>query len=113
MSETLFEMPVCESPRLKWLREHGVITKNNFNFKPTHSDDFRYGYSWCAYVGNGEEVEIIRAEGCIGYGNTEQDAIVSLAIKRGWKLWNEDDFHAQPKIHLAENEVETTKAKKL
>ena len=77
MAETLFEIPVSESPRLKWLREHGVKVGKNI-FEPTHSDDFRFGYKFAAHCGDVSE-----------YGHDEDEALIKLAILNGWKLWNE------------------------
>ena len=75
MSE-LFEIPQQDSPRLKWLKQHGVHTKR-YDYRPS---------IWCAYVG----VNVFpKPNNLFGEGYTEHEAIVDLAIKRGWKLWNE------------------------
>ena len=86
MNDTLFDIPVCESPRLKWLREHKVSTHFNKDVQPGDEDEFSGEtiYPWCAYVG---PLEYPRADA--GYGNTEHDAVVELAIINDWKLWNE------------------------
>jgi hypothetical protein len=42
-------------------------------------------YPWWAFV---SESRFPRPDA--GYGNTELDAIADLAIKKGWKLWNEE-----------------------
>lgn len=75
----LFEVPHTESPRLKWIKKHRVTVHENI-FKPTHSDDFRFAYTRRADS----------PDACSGYGNTDDEAILDLAKRRGWKLWNEE-----------------------
>jgi hypothetical protein len=78
MSELLFDnLPVTESPRLKWLRAHNVQTRKN----PRIPDD---EFPWEA-VDN--ELSLFRESH--GIGATEHDALVDLAIKRKWRMWNE------------------------
>ena len=64
MSNDLFTIPEQPSPRLQWLRRYNVTTNQDENGKWT-------------------------ATGASAEGDTEHDAIVSLAIKNGWRLWNE------------------------
>jgi hypothetical protein len=84
--ETLFEIPACDSPRLKWLKFNRVsVTKTIFK----SGDEDELGnelYPFYAFIGSN-----LRNAGnrYSAGGATEHDAIVSLAIKRGWKLWNE------------------------
>ena len=86
MNDTLFDLPICESPRLKWIRERNVSTKLNENVQPGDEDEFSVEtiYPWCAYVGT---PDFPRPDA--GYGNTEEEAIVDLAKLKGWRLWNE------------------------
>ena len=77
MSE-LFLIETSESPRLKWLKKHGIATGENV-FTPTHSDDYRYTYSRRADCAAG-----------YGYGNSDEEAVLDLAVKQGWKLWNQE-----------------------
>jgi len=76
--DELFSIPPCDSPRLAWMKKHGVTIGPNNNFVATDSDDFRYGYSLIAECSLGA-----------GYGNTDDEAIVDLAKRSGLKLWNE------------------------
>lgn len=76
MNELFSDLPEVLSPRLLWIREHGVSVGPNI-FTPTHSDDFRLAYSIVA-----------KCPAKFGYGNTEDEAIVALALANGWKLWN-------------------------
>ena len=87
MSDTLFNMPVCESPRLKWMREHNVSTRFSKNIKVGEEDECSGEslFPWAAFVG---EPKFPRPG--VGFGNTEHEAIVELSIRKGWKLWNEE-----------------------
>lgn len=87
MSETLFKLPKCDSPRLKWLKERGVSTHFNKDVQVGDEDEFSGEpiFPWCAFTG---EPNFPRPDA--GYGNTEHEAIVNLAILKGWKLWNEE-----------------------
>jgi len=76
MSE-LFDIPETLSPRLAWLKKHGIFTNSEF------FDDSDEEYRWGAWL-----------EGCqdylrTGHGDTEDDALVDLAKKQNLKLWNE------------------------
>lgn len=85
----LFEIQPCDSPRLKWMKKHGVHTMHNKGVNPGDECDVTGEtlYPWCAYVG----VNVFpKPEGLLGCGNTEDEAICELAKRRGWKLWNEE-----------------------
>ena len=70
--DTLFEMPESKSPRLKWLERKNVITEcQNWPDDP-----------W--------EVRVKDDPANFGRGDTEHDAIVDLAKRNGWKIWNEE-----------------------
>jgi hypothetical protein len=74
----LLNVPVVESPRLKWLKEHDVRTR----YVAWNEDD---DCSWAAWVGDVEHND----ESNTMLEKTEHDAIVALALKYGWRLWNE------------------------
>ena len=77
----LFDIPPCESPRLKWLKKHDVKTLCSGN-----AEDFD-GEPWNAWAGDmGEAI----SGGEYVTGATEQDAIANWAIRRRVKLWNEE-----------------------
>ena len=86
MSE-LFEIPVSESPRLKWIRTRDVRTHFNKDIEIGEEEEFSGDtlYPWCAFTGG---YRFPRPDA--GYGNTEDEAIVSLAKLKGWRLWNEE-----------------------
>lgn len=92
MSETLFAMPETPSPRMVWLRDKNVRTHRNDGVSAGDECEFTGEpiAVWCAFIG--EPPVGIRAEGFLGFGDTEDDAIADLAKKRGWKLWNEENF---------------------
>lgn len=85
----LFDIPESLSPRLVWLRSSGILTH--------HSP--RMEYPWIAIKpferDKGKDIGTIFAESCriydeshsIGYGNTEDEAITSLAHKLNLTLW--------------------------
>lgn len=66
--DNLFQPPDSPSPRLKWMRRHGV--------KVFFSDVL------------GEYVAY--AEMKVGFGDTELEALTDFAIKNNLKLWNEE-----------------------
>lgn len=82
MKKELFTVPPCASPRLKWLRGHGVET-----YCSGKSEDFD-GQPWNAWDNQSGLRPPLDAE----TGATEHDAIVALAIKRGWRLWGEENL---------------------
>lgn len=83
----LFEIPPCESPRLRWLKKHDVHTHHNKNVQPGDEDELSGEtiYPWVAYKGL-PNFPMPNA----GYGNTEHEAIVDWAIKNNVRLWNEE-----------------------
>ena len=86
MSDTLFDLPETKSPRLKWMDEKNVSTHFNKDVQAGDEDEFSGEpiRPWAAFVG---ESRFPRPDA--GFGDTEHEAIVDLAIKKGWKLWNE------------------------
>lgn len=81
MSKNLFEIPVCESPRLKWLKKHNVKTWR------TESDETS-NKPWLAWAQ--DEDGDVPHDGNASFGATEHDALVNLAMMLGWRLWNEE-----------------------
>lgn len=65
MNDNLFDIPETKSPRLIWMERHGIKTQEIKG-------------SWAATA------SIFSCN-----GDTENDAIVSLAKKMNIKLWNE------------------------
>jgi hypothetical protein len=62
------------SPRLKWMKAHGVVTKKR-HFVPAVE-------TWIA--------DLISAPWPVGYGPTEEEACRDLGVKAGLRLWNEE-----------------------
>lgn len=75
MSDELFNIPEQLSPRLKWLIYYEVSTcRDDDCVEPWSAHTTRPG----AITSDPQAT-----------GLTEHDAIVALALKQGWKLWNE------------------------
>jgi len=84
MSDDLFpDLPPVLSPRLRWLHEHDVKTRQT----PEHH------LTWEAWIGDYPETvdDILAAsvQGRIIAADSEEEAVASLAELNGWKLWNE------------------------
>lgn len=79
MSELLFDVEVVESPRLKWMKRHGVEVSDNPLFGVRNTGRIQYPIramdSW---------------SGAYASAETEEDAVVDLARARGLRLWNEE-----------------------
>lgn len=90
MNDELFpaEAVTMDSPRLAWMKRHLVYTK------------FSQGCGeapWSAWWGQRDPVEFLEYhdsdhdhEAIMGYGATEEAALVDLAIKWQFPLWNEE-----------------------
>lgn len=76
----LFDIPETLSPRLKWMREHGIVAQ----FYSLDSMPPKTG--WQAWVPMSTENAWPQAT---AFGDTEDEAIVALAKKLNLKLWNE------------------------
>lgn len=89
MRDELFTIELQDSPRLAWLKNHEVKIIRNQGVSPGDEcpESGEPIYPWCAFVG---ESEFPKPDGWMGCGDSEHEAIVDLAIKRGWRLWNED-----------------------
>lgn len=74
---------------MAWLKKHRV--NRIHNAEVTAGDECpetgEMLFPWCAFVGVNT---FPKPDSLIGFGNTEHEAIVELAIKQGWKLWNEE-----------------------
>jgi hypothetical protein len=89
MRAELFTIMACKSPRLKWLEKNSVKTVHNTEICAGDecSESGETLYPWCAFVGVDS---FPKPEKLVGFGNTEHDAIVDLALKQGLRLWNEE-----------------------
>lgn len=92
MSE-LFDIPESKSPRLLWMKRHGVKTRHEPTIAHPNGD-------WVAWTGNyGESLQAaseMSPGGCylIEWGDTEMDAICNLCTWNGWNLWNEEGIES-------------------
>ena len=83
MSE-LFTIPETPSPRLAWMRKHGVETHKTEHYIPGDEDEFGNAiHRWYACRG---ELNTKTACG----GATEQEALCEFAKFHGLRLWNEE-----------------------
>ena len=82
MSDELFpaESVTVKSPRLRWMEKHRVQTYKS----PKMADE---DYPWNAWTG--ELDEALNADS-YGSGRTEEDAVVSWALKNDVMLWHEE-----------------------
>jgi hypothetical protein len=82
------------SPRLQWFKNHNVKTHE---FTSTSGDEHSFSHlgfgRWVAFVGRMPNSE---DEGIYAEGDTEDQAIVNLAIGMRWKLWNEEAAATKP-----------------
>lgn len=85
----LFDVPETPSPRLAWIRRHGVVTY----FSPIEPAVWYAGFAggsirdaaaW--FIAEQER----NGDLLIGFGTTEDEAITQAAIKNGIRLWNEE-----------------------
>lgn len=74
----LLEVSLKESPRLRWLKKHGVKIEHYPKVKQGDEDELGELFPYIA-----------RCPLSWAGGQTEQEAIKSLAVKQRWKLWNE------------------------
>lgn len=85
MTDLLFDIPTGESPRLKWMKRHGVKTEG----PPPTGDPI-----WIAWLSSqGEDWNDVLGkfgDGAFGFGMNEDDAICDLAKGKEIKLWNEE-----------------------
>ncbi len=84
MKDELFEVEEVKSPRLLWIEKHGISTHHAAFLA---DDDL----PWSAWFPSNEHSSglPLDPEAC-GYGITENEAIIDLAVKKKIKLWNEE-----------------------
>lgn len=80
MTDFLFDVPPQDSPRLAWMKRHGVVT---WMVQGCDVDP------WCASTE--EQVKKCDTEG-LGTGDTEDDALADFARRRNLRLWNEEQL---------------------
>ena len=90
---TLLDAPETLSPRLAWMREHDVKTRELLTDGQEDELTGNSGPLWAAWHGD-EPTTIVtrsRAQMLARYvlATTEQGAVDRLAERNGWKLWNE------------------------
>lgn len=84
MTDTLFDLPDSPSPRLEWMRRHGVMTEYI-------SDDPTGEFNgWCAHYADDDPYKSPFPWLGWGYGENELEALTEFAIKNNLKLWNEE-----------------------
>ena len=71
--DMLFDVAECKSPRLKWMEKHGIRTYNNSEMSN----------QWMAIYSHGPDSQNAR-------GDSEDDALVALALKMKIKTWKEE-----------------------
>ena len=87
MKELLFDMPEQLSPRLAWMKAHCVKTEHT-EFTTDDEDEFgNRMFPWYAFIGVLHFGDA-RDSQCAG-GETEDEALVALAIKKGWPDWRQ------------------------
>jgi hypothetical protein len=75
--DELFDIPEIKSPRLIWLDRHGIKVIALKTRNESHN-------RWMAYRHDGDFIS------ASAYGPMQDDAITSLAVKLGLRLWNEE-----------------------
>jgi ethanolamine utilization protein EutQ (cupin superfamily) len=81
MKENLFDIPESESPRLKWMKKHGIKT-----FCSGKAQDFD-GKPWNCWTGDLCEA---MESNTLAIGETEADTIAAWAKINNVRLWNEE-----------------------
>ena len=87
MTPDLFPVPEVLSPRLLWMKKHSVRVHHAPNIGEG-------GYPWCVWLWDNDGPEgkegIPERPDLCGYGKTEDDALVHLALIHHLRLWNEE-----------------------
>ena len=78
-AELFGSLPTVKSPRLLWLEKHNVKT-----LRSETCDE-----PWAAWTGELKDA-IDRREAFTAM--TEDEALVKLAKKNGWRMWNEESW---------------------
>lgn len=89
MSDELFppREVAMDSPRLRWLRKHGLVLQHNAGL--TRADYEDGACDWTCYVQAAMHGGVC-GDCNIGGGDTEDEACADLAKNKGLKLWNEE-----------------------
>lgn len=98
MSETLFDLPDSPSPKLQWMREHrlGIKFRDDLSLGAEQWECWKDDYERTVLKVFGDG-ETLSGESCDPDWNpdfvmaeSEQDALVEMAKRNNWKLWNEN-----------------------
>ena len=87
MSKELFETPQQDSPRLAWIKRHGLKVTINKNI-PNGGEEDEFGNEAFPC----ECRSSVHKFAHVGLGDTEDEAIRDWAIRNGRPLWNEEGF---------------------
>lgn len=82
MSDLFPDLPLALSPRLQWLQEHDVKTQEL-------AEDVLWGAWYGDLPKNSKEEQDAILKSRLALCMTEEEAILRLAQKNGWKLWNQ------------------------
>jgi len=94
---TLFDLPEQKSPRLLWVERLGFLTHHTPELSAEEGP-------WIAILpeedDKGKDIGEIMSESCrlydevfgMGYGTTEEAAILELCRKKSIPLWNEESL---------------------
>lgn len=88
MNDLLFDVPETLSPRLAWMQKHQIRTHH----QPEMVDDLDPWTAWLPrhdWDENTPTCFALEHEGQVGYGQTEDAAIINLCVKENIRLWNE------------------------
>ena len=77
MNDTLFDIPEQKSPRLLWIEKHGIEIITNFY---DEWEDTQWPFLALA------PTRLLPGQ---YFGNTEDEALIKLAIAGNLKLWNQ------------------------
>ena len=101
MSDDLFPVPDCLSPRLEWIRRNRILTHDGPDCEPrwlavhvpsvledldlTREEQADIGLLMAGYC------RLLDDAGLLHYASTEDEALSKLAKAHGLKLWNEEN----------------------
>lgn len=84
-----------DSPRLAWMKRHGVITLRHQSEKWLIEATWFAGFqAWHPELGGVDFFAVetgANGDSRIGEGDTEEEALGALARRAGIRLWNEED----------------------
>lgn len=84
------EAVAMDSPRLAWLKRHGLVTEMNPNAGLESAEQGDDIPKWVCRVSKTEGDSPHFKPNEIGGGETEDDACADLAINRGLRHWSEE-----------------------